>query len=394
MNQQFWSSLSAALLITTLGTATSSYASQTEGTDPGSETNLSSEETQPGQRQVVSTMSPVNHAPTSNAPESNNTPESEDVVKVGEHQSQTETVANEDIIARIQPHELNGRQAATVYVRNIPVLTFVGSNSTTSQETKLGESGDSDSVSSTQVIISANQDIAQAELSARPGDRQISGTTANTDYASDPIWRATAIAARLNQLYRDNGSGEAVTVKWDRQRERYTIQINDENLVEMDASIQLPDTTNNPATDALQATNRIRRQISNAPPLRDIAGRPQPRAPQPVARAAGSVRASIRGLASWYGPGFNGRRSASGEVFNQNALTAAHRSLPFGTQVRVTNLRTGLSVVVRINDRGPYSGRRVIDLSAAAARAVGLIQAGVAPVSIDVLDSRTASREN
>ena len=69
------------------------------------------------------------------------------------------------------------------------------------------------------------------------------------------------------------------------------------------------------------------------------------------------------GGASWYGPGFHGKRTASGERFNTHALTAAHRSLPFGSRVQVTNERTGRSVVVRINDRGPFVGGRVIDLS-------------------------------
>jgi rare lipoprotein A len=97
-------------------------------------------------------------------------------------------------------------------------------------------------------------------------------------------------------------------------------------------------------------------------------------------------------MASWYGPGFDGNYSASGEVFNQNALTAAHPSLPFGTQVRVTNLDTGLSVVVRINDRGPHTGGRIIDLSTAAADAIGLTVSGVAPVNLQVLGTaQTAS---
>ena len=94
---------------------------------------------------------------------------------------------------------------------------------------------------------------------------------------------------------------------------------------------------------------------------------------------------SIGGLASWYGPGFHGRLTASGEVYNQNALTAAHPDLKFGTRVKVTNLRNGRSVVVRINDRGPYVGGRVIDLSAAAARSLGMIKSGVASVRVTVL---------
>ncbi len=78
------------------------------------------------------------------------------------------------------------------------------------------------------------------------------------------------------------------------------------------------------------------------------------------------------GKASWYGPGFLGRRTASGERFNTNDLTAAHKTLPFGTRVRVTNKKTGQSVVVRINDRGPYAHGRVIDLSKASARSIGI----------------------
>jgi len=98
-----------------------------------------------------------------------------------------------------------------------------------------------------------------------------------------------------------------------------------------------------------------------------------------------SSRPRKQGMASWYGPGFHGRRTASGETFNSSGLTAAHRYLPFGTRVRVTNLRNGRSVVVRINDRGPFSGGRVIDLSRGAAAIIGVFQSGVAPVVLEVL---------
>lgn len=94
---------------------------------------------------------------------------------------------------------------------------------------------------------------------------------------------------------------------------------------------------------------------------------------------------TINGIASWYGPGFHGRTTANGETFNTNRMTAAHKSLPFGTNVRVTNLENGRSVVVRINDRGPYHGARVIDLSHAAAVQIEMIQAGTANVEIEVL---------
>lgn len=90
------------------------------------------------------------------------------------------------------------------------------------------------------------------------------------------------------------------------------------------------------------------------------------------------------GLASWYGPGFHGKQTASGEFFNQEEYTAAHRRMPMGTEVFVTNLRTGRTVLVRINDRGPFVKGRVIDLSHAAARAIGL--EGVEPVRMVVLE--------
>ncbi|MEB3334404.1 MAG: septal ring lytic transglycosylase RlpA family protein [Cyanobacteriota bacterium] len=92
------------------------------------------------------------------------------------------------------------------------------------------------------------------------------------------------------------------------------------------------------------------------------------------------------GQASWYGPGFFGNRTASGEVLRPGAMTAAHRSLAFGTKVRVTNLANGLSTVVRINDRGPFTGGRIIDLAHGAAEVLGLTASGVANVKLEVLD--------
>lgn len=107
--------------------------------------------------------------------------------------------------------------------------------------------------------------------------------------------------------------------------------------------------------------------------------------PAALLLAAGSLSAAEEGLASWYGGKFQGRRTASGELFDTRQLTAAHRSLPFGTRVLVTNLSNGKSVTVRINDRGPFVAGRVIDLSLAAAAAIGLAGKGVAPVRLEVL---------
>jgi rare lipoprotein A len=115
-------------------------------------------------------------------------------------------------------------------------------------------------------------------------------------------------------------------------------------------------------------------------------------APRPDAAAIGPIAPIIpvvpqrpRGqvaTASWYGPGFNGRRTATGEVFHQNELTAASKTLPLGSHAKVTNMGNGRSVVVRINDRGPYVSGRSLDLSRAAAQRIGLINDGVATVRV------------
>jgi rare lipoprotein A len=102
-----------------------------------------------------------------------------------------------------------------------------------------------------------------------------------------------------------------------------------------------------------------------------------------ASRSARRAHHASGGNASWYGPGFQGHRTASGERFNSGGFTAAHRSLPFGTRVRVTNNATGRSVVVRINDRGPFVRGRQIDLAAGAARAIGM--SGTSYVSMSVV---------
>jgi rare lipoprotein A len=99
------------------------------------------------------------------------------------------------------------------------------------------------------------------------------------------------------------------------------------------------------------------------------------------------------GLASWYGPKFHGRRTASGEVFNQEKLTAAHPTLPWGSRVKVTNLANGKSVDVRINDRGPFGKGRIIDVSRAAAKALDMVGRGITTVRLEWLSDSEASNE-
>lgn len=104
------------------------------------------------------------------------------------------------------------------------------------------------------------------------------------------------------------------------------------------------------------------------------------------ATSYGSKNIYQTGLASWYGKKYHGKRTASGERFDMHALTAAHKKLKFGSKVRVVEPKSGKSVIVRINDRGPYTKKRVIDLSRAAAKKIGLIQKGTAKVELYLVE--------
>lgn len=121
--------------------------------------------------------------------------------------------------------------------------------------------------------------------------------------------------------------------------------------------------------------------------------RVQGKAPRQANSAETSKKKVIRGQASWYGPGFHGKKTASGEIFDQSRLTAAHKTLPLGTKAKVTNLENGNTVEVEINDRGPYVGDRVIDLSRAAANALGFVESGLTLVRIEPLFREGSTEE-
>ena len=110
----------------------------------------------------------------------------------------------------------------------------------------------------------------------------------------------------------------------------------------------------------------------------------------PQAEVRGRPILTEVGLASWYGPPYSGRKGADGTVYDQNAMTAAHLTLPLGTMARVTNIETGQSVVVRITDRGPFVHGRILDLSLAAAKATGVYRAGVAKVRVEAFAAPNA----
>jgi rare lipoprotein A len=323
-----------------------------------------------------------------------------DVVKVGEYQSTAQKPTLDAVKTEIHSHSIGGRQAAILYIRNIPVLTFLSPAPVTSVQTKIGSINNDNDVKSYAFVSSNSAKVAST-------GKMTDVSKSPSSIANDPVKRASVVASRINQLIRDNVDASKITVSWktadkssasnkaqdkkfsgQQQLDRYTIKVNGQELVEINQGTQLANSTKNLAQDALQATNCLRRLIGNASPISEIANLPvstsafTPRLPQQI---IGRIRINFNGMASWYGYDGSSSQTANGERYQPENLTAAHRSLPMGTKVRVTNTHNGRSVVVRINDRGPYIGGRIIDLSAGAARILGMIGSGIAPVRIEIL---------
>jgi len=250
-------------------------------------------------------------------------------------------------ITKLHAHQVGDRPAVTLYVRNIPVVTFLATNS---------------------------------------------------DNTTAALERATNTAREIDRRNTAGLDAQAIRYEWSARENRYWVTVAGEPLVAIDRETLAPLPTASYSADAVQVVNRLRRQLGNAQPLayngqlRMRNGSVAPDGADPVEGTglqhngvAYAVRSTSTGMASWYGPGFHGRRTASGERFNQNAMTAAHRTLPFGTMVRVTNTRNGRSVIVRITDRGPFIRGRIVDLSVGAAQVIDMYSSGVASVRLEVL---------
>lgn len=272
-------------------------------------------------------------------------------------------------LVELHAHQSTGN--VILYVRDLPVMTFLGNPETAA-------SGGGDALARDAVKPTA---AASALAAAEPA-------------ASAPaLTRATTVAQQIEELYQQGLDASQIEYEWNSEDSRFWVTVDGDRLVAIDEATVLPEQTQNAAEDAWQVTNRLRRLLGGAAPLEPINQPPRPQRaaidfnpPSPGVQFDGyRVVSSSHGHASWYGPGFSGRPTASGERFNPNDLTAAHRTLPFGTRVRVTYPPTGRSVIVRINDRGPFIRGRTIDLSAGAARQIGLYSAGVGQVQMEVL---------
>ena len=194
-----------------------------------------------------------------------------------------------------------------------------------------------------------------------------------------PLRQVEAIAERINQLLRE--SIGPVSVKPDLANDKVTIRMGEQLILAIEDQLaqELESTTTEVAMEWVD-------NLSSA--ISDVGANAQRSFMQ-------RNRARLEsGRASWYGGSFHGRRTANGETFDKEALTAAHRTLPFGTVVLVTNATNGRSVIVRINDRGPFSPGRHIDLSKRAAEDIGMIRSGTAPVEIEILTAPSSVARN
>jgi len=224
-------------------------------------------------------------------------------------------------------------------------------------------------------IVPKPQSISRVDFSAKPridpsqpNREEVASTETNTANETGNI------SLGFINFLPDNATGNA--------NSNATDNPSDTNNV----SIASPLPSNNPTPEAINQPRLpegfIEPEIINPLPTPSVVAFNPYLSPSPTPPVTTPFQT---GEASWYGPGFDGNYSANGEVFNQYDLTAAHPTLPFGTRVRVTNMDTGQSVVVRINDRGPFAGDRVIDLSLGAAESLGMIDTGVAEVQLDIV---------
>jgi rare lipoprotein A len=263
------------------------------------------------------------------------TPTEEPALKIGEQQQQISQP-----ISTLYDYQMDGQQVVTVYVRDLPIVSFV----------------------------------EQPELDS-------------------PLMRASSLVAQLNQMAQGSLKDTTITLDWADPKPTeqesgvplYAIHVNDEELLRIDEGVLLVDNQRQVDT-AVLAANRLRRLLLDAPPIQaPVLPQPatltatahQPKTAvqqEPVPAPTRVVGPVQEGIASWY------------DLHKtRHEMTAAHPTLPFGTEVRVTNVENGRQAIVRINDRGPFIPGRIIDVSIRAAEVLGMVRSGVAPVRVEVV---------
>ncbi|MEN9221849.1 MAG: septal ring lytic transglycosylase RlpA family protein [Thermostichus sp. BF3_bins_97] len=263
------------------------------------------------------------------------TPAEESALKIGEQQQQSSQP-----ISTLYDYQMDGQQVVTVYVRDLPVVSFV----------------------------------EQPELDS-------------------PLMRASSLVAQLNQMAQGSLKDTTITLDWAEPDPDgkpsapllYAIRVNDEELLRIDNGVLLVDNQRKVDT-AVLAANRLRRLLLDAPPIQAPA---LPQAPTLTATAnlpeTGSLQQPVPAATRVVGPVQEGIASWYDLHKTRHEMTAAHPTLPFGTEVRVTNVENGRQAIVRINDRGPFIPGRIIDVSIRAAEVLGMVSSGIAPVRVEVV---------
>ena len=258
-------------------------------------------------------------------------------IKVGETRSQSLARGKNDAIARIHAHKLDGKNAATVYVRGIPVVTYIESDDSSKASSvdpqnstqTATKSANSESITESSKSKSKNSAKATGEVKSASESIASQDNPEALLASPNPIERATAVAALINQFNRDGIDPSKIVPIW--RDGKYLIKIGDRTMLKFDEQALFPDSLKNQTEDVLDSANLLRRLLGGAAPISEVIDAPKP---QPVAISPSFSSQIVRvmsGMASWYGPGFDGNYSASGEIFNASDLTAAHPSLPFGT---------------------------------------------------------------
>ena len=271
--------------------------------------------------------------------------------------------------------------------QKIKLLTLIISLNTfafplTSQASSLGGSDPSLNERNATIVANVYEKDGNEYSSILVNDKIV--YTVKTNYNSEAQARVEAMAQRLANVIHEL-KGNANNLMPGQDSDSASIKLGNQTVFKFDTAELDENNSNKGINQSFQIVNSIRMALGVNQLPQSILGFLN-KASKDASQTMGKIGNCFNGLASWYGGKFEGRKTSNGDIFNGKKLTAAHPSLPFGTKLLVVNRKTGDSCIVEVNDRGPFVGKRVIDLSKAAAKQLNMLSNGVAMVDCMVLD--------
>ncbi len=271
--------------------------------------------------------------------------------------------------------------------QKIKLLTLIISLNTfafplTSQASSLGGSDPSLNERNATIVANVYEKDGNEYSSILVNDKIV--YTVKTNYNSEAQARVEAMAQRLANVIHEL-KGNANNLMPGQDTDSASIKLGNQTVFKFDTAELDENNGNKGINQSFQIVNSIRMALGVNQLPQSILGFLN-KASKDASQTMGKISNCFNGLASWYGGKFEGRKTSNGDIFNGKKLTAAHPSLPFGTKLLVVNRKTGDSCIVEVNDRGPFVGKRVIDLSKAAAKQLNMLSNGVAMVDCMVLD--------